>query len=187
MPAVVASGALEIRGRKVREDEQGRVSLNDIHELAGSPKGKEPKRWGQLPSAKELLETLAKKKGGKSVHKAESDYKSVYYTKLGRGGGTFADPIIALAYAKYLSPELHIEVNKVFHRHKISVAENFRREKPDMEASLGAPTPHRARGDLVRPASFALRGSPSLVHSAGHSRHRSRATFVRTAEQIAED
>ena len=35
------------------------------------------------------------------------------------GGGTFAHPNIALAYAKYLSPELHMQVNEVYLRAKI--------------------------------------------------------------------
>ena len=36
----------------------------------------------------------------------------------GRNGETFAHWQIALAYAKYLSPELHMAVNEVFMRYK---------------------------------------------------------------------
>jgi hypothetical protein len=37
-----------------------------------------------------------------------------YFTKvlMGRTGGTFAHPVIGLAYAKYLSPEFHIWCNE---------------------------------------------------------------------------
>ena len=41
---------------------------------------------------------------------AEEDKK----TTKGKGGGTFAHKQIALAYAKYLSPQLHIAVNQIF-------------------------------------------------------------------------
>jgi KilA-N domain len=49
---------------------------------------------------------------------SKNDILSVYCVKNGRGGGIWADPIIALAYAKYLSPTLHYEVNEVFLRFK---------------------------------------------------------------------
>jgi KilA-N domain len=37
-------------------------------------------------------------------------------TARGKGGGTYAHKNVALAYAKYLSPELHMQVNDVYLR-----------------------------------------------------------------------
>lgn len=117
VPAVVMSGNLEVRGRSVRADAQGRVSLNDLHAAAGGSKGKDPRHWGSLTTTKELTNALLSNVAKSDIW-TESGETSVIYTKRGNNGGTFAHPVIALAYAKYLSPELHIEVNEVFLRYK---------------------------------------------------------------------
>ena len=78
------------------------VNLNKLHELSGSPETKSPKRWTALPTAKNLIESI-------------NDGKSVFLkTKRGIGGGTWAHWQLALSYAQYLSPELHLVVNQVF-------------------------------------------------------------------------
>lgn len=78
------------------------VDLNRLHEISGAPKGKEPKEWAKLPSTKNLIKSM---NGGKSP---------VLKTKRGKGGGTQAHWQLALSYAQYLSPELHLAVNQVF-------------------------------------------------------------------------
>jgi hypothetical protein len=40
------------------------------------------------------------------------------YAKEGRGGDTFAHPVLALAYAEFLNPSLGVEVREVFLRYK---------------------------------------------------------------------
>lgn len=42
----------------------------------------------------------------------------IYKSKRGKGGGTFAHWQIAMAYAKYLSHELHMQVNEAYARFK---------------------------------------------------------------------
>lgn len=44
--------------------------------------------------------------------------RHIYKATRGKGGGTYAHWQIALAYAKYLSPELHMQVNEVYARAK---------------------------------------------------------------------
>lgn len=78
------------------------VNLNKLHELSGAAKGKEPKEWNKLPSTKNVIESI---NGGKSP---------VLKTKRGVGGGTWAHWQLALSYAQYLSPELHLAVNQAF-------------------------------------------------------------------------
>lgn len=81
-------------------------SLNDIHDLAGKPANKDPRQWLRLESTIQLSETVADVlKVGKS---------HIIKSKKGKGGGTFAHKNIALAYAKYLDPKLHVLVNEVF-------------------------------------------------------------------------
>lgn len=107
------------------------VSLTDIWQIAeshGYAEGKfEPKFWGRKPHANksgssgrvsmtsgpgfEFIESLAKSLNVSADH--------VYQTKRGRhGGGTWAHWQIGLAYAQYLNPELHRQVNEIYARYK---------------------------------------------------------------------
>ncbi|MGZ8172787.1 MULTISPECIES: KilA-N domain-containing protein [Methylobacter] len=78
------------------------VSLNRIYEISDSPKNQDPRQWTRLPSTKILIESM-------NVEKSH-----ILKTKRGEGGGTWAHWQIALSYAHYLSPELHLAVNQVF-------------------------------------------------------------------------
>ena len=80
------------------------VSLNRIFEISGAEETQSPKRWTVLPSVKNLLETIGNQKDGKSV----------LLKKAGKNGGTWAHWQLALSYAQYLSPELHLAVNQAF-------------------------------------------------------------------------
>jgi len=78
------------------------VNLNSIYEISGAPETQSPRRWTSLPDTKKLLNSI-------------NDKKSVILkTKRGKGGGTWAHWQLALSYAQYLSPELHLAVNQVF-------------------------------------------------------------------------
>ena len=96
--------SIDFEGDHIRKDKDGRFSLNDFHKLAGSPTNRDPKEWAKLDTTKALVEVLQDQHvltGGKSPS------LEVLKTKEGRGGGTWAIRGLALAYAKYLSPEFH--------------------------------------------------------------------------------
>lgn len=82
------------------------VSLTDLWKAAGSPKGKNPNDWTRQDNTQQLIETSA------GILNTVSD--RIIKSKKGKGGGTYAHKQIALAYAKYLDPVLHIAVNEVF-------------------------------------------------------------------------
>lgn len=82
------------------------LSLTDLWKAAGSPENKRPIDWQEKESTKEYIETLAI-----TFNSAE---KALLKTKKGRWGGTYAHKSIALSYAKYLDPALHVLVNEVF-------------------------------------------------------------------------
>lgn len=107
---------------QVRQDANGFISLNDMWIAAGLPDGKlDPRRWGQGPCEKtsgssgkislsggpghEFIEFIAK-----SLNVNAGD---IYKAKRGKHGGTWVHWQIALAYAKYLSPEFHAWANQV--------------------------------------------------------------------------
>lgn len=107
---------LILNGTPIRTDDDGRVSLNDIHAAAQNVDAadilktkRDPRRW-QKEAGEQFVEFVAE-----NLNVRKSD---VLKSKRGKGGGTFAHWQIALAYAKYLSPALHMQVNEVYARFK---------------------------------------------------------------------
>jgi hypothetical protein len=94
------------------------ICLTDLWNAIGKPKGKhDPRRWKGF-SGQEFIDSVAKK-----LNVLPED---IYKTTRGRGGASWAHWQIGLAYAKYLSPELHMHVNEVYMRYRlgdISLAE----------------------------------------------------------------
>lgn len=76
--------------------------------------------------------------------------RDIYQAGRGRGGGTFAHWQIALAYAKYLSPRLHMQVNEVYARFRagdITLADEIAdRATPEQQEWLA----RRAAGKAAR-------------------------------------
>lgn len=104
---------LTIRGRIIGEDADGNLRLDDLWAASGGKKS-QPKLWRITQAAKSLLGALAKKVGI-SNHSSEE----LIYAERGRGSsGTYAHPILAAAYAGYLSPELEVEVREVWLRYR---------------------------------------------------------------------
>lgn len=107
---------------EVRVDAKGLVSLTDMWHAADKPEGKlEPRLWAQAPREKiSGTSGLLSVSGGPGYEfidfvrknlNVDADY--IYKTAKGRYGGTWAHWQIALAYAKYLSPEFHAWANQV--------------------------------------------------------------------------
>lgn len=107
--------ALTVRGHTIADDGNGFLSLNDMWRLVGEPASKAPPQWRRLPTTLELI-AAALQNMGKSHVKAKSEDGSVVYSKSGKGGGTYAHPVIALSYAEYLEPSLGVEVREVYLR-----------------------------------------------------------------------
>lgn len=95
-------------GVEIRKDKQGRVSLTDLWKAAGSPNKKDPSTWQTREATTEFIEAA------KNLITPKMGELKLVTSSTGRYGGTFAHKQIALAYAKYLSPELHLTVNQVF-------------------------------------------------------------------------
>lgn len=103
---------LQINKKNILENvkvENEMFSLTDLWKIAGSPKSKDPKFWLRQDGTVQLIEALD--------NLLKGDLKSpLKLTKVKRGnnGGTYGHKSIALSYAKYLDPKLHILVNEVF-------------------------------------------------------------------------
>lgn len=97
---------LNFNGHEISKDAEGRVSLTDLWKSAGAQHKKDPGTWKKWKGNKEFIAHIS--------NTPNSGGLKVIETKRGNGGGTYAHPQIALAYAKSLSHKLHAFVNEVF-------------------------------------------------------------------------
>lgn len=88
---------------EVIRDRDEMLSLTDMWKAAGQPETKRPAEWLRQDATKEFIEIVAASNMGQNH----------ISTRRGNNGGTFAHWQIALAYAKYLSPEFHMWCNQV--------------------------------------------------------------------------
>jgi len=93
-------------GLNISKDEKERLSLTDIWRVSGANEDMRPNDWLNYDQTKFFIEGIC------SV--LNTVPSGIIKTKKGKGGGTFGHKQIALAYAKYLSPKLHIAVNEIF-------------------------------------------------------------------------
>ena len=109
---------LALRGRVIQEDAHGRVCLDDLWELSGEKDTRAPKQWRRTTPAKRLIEQLQLKVTTSHLKSGEAEVEVI---AAGRGQGvrgTYAHPVLAAAYAGYLSPKLEIEMREVWLRYR---------------------------------------------------------------------
>ena len=90
------------------------VSLTDLWKEAGSPDGKNPVQWIRQESTQQLIETVGDMLFVGKKHKFDNQIVKTKRGAQSTGGGTWAHKNLALAYAKWLDPKLHVLVNEVF-------------------------------------------------------------------------
>jgi len=100
--------ALVINGTAIRFTNDKLVNLTDLWHSAGEDPSKRPTIWLRQQDAQAFIKELAAKENVIQDH--------IIKSTRGRFGGTFAHWQIALAYAKYLSPEFHIHCNNIIRR-----------------------------------------------------------------------
>jgi hypothetical protein len=114
----------------VIHDRSDTLSLTDMWRAAGSADPKRPSDWLALTSTKDFIEVV--------VGTLDAGNSGIQTKKGGRGigGVTFAHWQIALAYAKYLSPEFHMWCNTVV------------RERMEASGAIADPQRHDTPMDL---------------------------------------
>lgn len=173
------TGDLIFRGRKIRVDEDGFVSLNDIHAAAGFSKNKRPYDWQRLPTTNPLIIATYERVTGKS---RKSKFRTSNVYKAVSGLGTWAHPILAAAYAGYLKPELEVEMREVWLRYRAAdptladeVLERATDEQNEWAAVRALGRAKRNEYTKTLSEHQALRDSlllVRLIHKAGNFRSR---------------
>ena len=93
---------VEFNGVNIKFDDEQKVSLTDLWKAVGGTRSQSPNNWISLPESQKFVQAVARK--------LNTGLSCILETTRGRTGGTYAHWQIALAYAKYLSPELHMFV-----------------------------------------------------------------------------
>ena len=102
-----ADGRLAYNGTLIC-DKGEMLSLTDMWDAAGRPENKRPAEWARYEGAT-FIEFVAETHNVGTAH--------ILTSTRGRTGSTFAHWQIAIAYAKYLSPDFHMWCNSVVRGH----------------------------------------------------------------------
>lgn len=94
-----------VMGTAIRRNAESHVSLNDLHAASGSDPNKRPNQFLRTGPAKEFIREVT------DAHICASPLQTV---KGGNYQGTFAHELVALEYARWISPAFAIQVNQVF-------------------------------------------------------------------------
>jgi KilA-N domain len=102
--------ALTISNIPVRQDDQGRFCLNDLHKAAGGESRHQPSKWIENQQTQELIAELENYDPGIPVSK-----KAVELVRgKGKAQGTYAVKELVYAYAMWISAKFHIAVIRAY-------------------------------------------------------------------------
>lgn len=115
--------SLSIAGIAVRQDAQGRFSLNDLHRAAGGEKRHQPSDWLRVKQTQELIAELATP-GNPGVK--QNQPVAVRPGAPDTGGGSYVVKELVYAYAMWISPAFCLLVIRTFD----AVTQEHRRPVP---------------------------------------------------------
>lgn len=90
----------------IRQDNEGRYCLNDLHKAAGGDKRHQPSDFLRMETTKELTA---------EIYSGDSRITPVVALR-GFNGGTFAVKELVYAYAMWISPAFHLKVIRAYDR-----------------------------------------------------------------------
>lgn len=88
----------------ILQDSHGRYSLNTLHQASGGRASKKPSTWINLVGTQELIAEL-------SYQRQNPVFDVV---KGGNASGIYADELLAVSYAGWISPAFQLRVNQIF-------------------------------------------------------------------------
>jgi hypothetical protein len=141
------SNVIQIEAITIKQDEEGRYCLNDLHKAAGEEQKDRPKYW--LENAQTVAMITELEKGG--IPPVSS--------KQGRNGGTYVTKPLVYAYAMWISPTFNLKVINFFERGQtqgVAVAEHaaddlLKNPLKYLEAIIGQAKELQAQLDVAKP------------------------------------
>jgi len=110
--------SLLLRTKSIRTDDNGLICLTDIYKSGAYGANQTPNDWWRIHATQALARALLSRLPGNDRQSNPPDMSEIYWGRRGVGGVVFAHPILACAYAGYLSPELEVEVREVWLRYR---------------------------------------------------------------------
>ena len=93
---------LVLANTKIRQDQSGRFSLNDLHRAGGGEQRHQPRYWLTNQQTQDLISELGDSGIPLSVQKG------------GAGQGTYVAKELVYAYAMWISPRFHLQVIRAY-------------------------------------------------------------------------
>lgn len=100
--------SLVVNETVIRQDEEGRYSLNDLHNAAGGEEKHSPRRWLKTSQAIELIEEIERELTDQNM--VLTDQNRSVKTTEGRYGGSFAVKEVVYAYTMWISATFSLRV-----------------------------------------------------------------------------
>lgn len=97
---------LTIANTGIRQDAEGRFSLNDLHAASGGNPTHQPSNFLRLEQTQALVEEIS--------NSSDSHIKNPVESKSGRYGGSYGAKELVYAYAMWISPKFHLQVIRTF-------------------------------------------------------------------------
>lgn len=137
---------IAIEGVKVRQDDEGRYCLNDLHKAAmaagKATAAQRPNQFLRTDTVQGFIDAL---------ETAQISAVSAVVTKEGRGGGSYAVELVAIRYAAWIDPAFEIQVYETFQalrRGEVELARGSAdREKARLESRFLADAVKYSRTD----------------------------------------
>lgn len=107
-----SSMALVIGDVTIAQDEQGRYSLNDLHNAAGGADKHSPRKWLRSQQAQELIAELERELTDQN--QVLTDLNRPVKTTEGRYGGTYVVRELVYAYAMWISAAFSLRVIRAY-------------------------------------------------------------------------
>lgn len=104
--------ALVIGDVTIAQDEQGRYSLNDLHNAAGGADKHSPRKWLRYQQAQELIAELERELTDQN--QVLTDLNRPVKTTEGRYGGTYVVKELVYAYAMWISAAFSLRVIRAY-------------------------------------------------------------------------
>ncbi|WAR46950.1 KilA-N domain-containing protein [Methylomonas rapida] len=101
----IAPSAIEISHVAIRQDDQGRYCLNDLHKASGGLQKHQPRYWLDNQQAKDLIAELEKDDSGIPLSKIQG---------RGKAQGTYVVKELVYAYAMWISAKFHLQVIRAY-------------------------------------------------------------------------
>lgn len=93
----------------IRQDDEGRYCLNDLHKAAGGLMADHPNQWTRTNAFRQLVEEVKNQAADLQFAPASSVHG-------GKNPGTYVCKELVYAYAMWISPAFHLKVIRAYDR-----------------------------------------------------------------------